>query len=129
MSPNLTELLYTICPNSYKELSKHYDFEFSDGWFGIMVVFSLKLEELINKEKGLKAYIAQAKEKFGSCQIYLTNGTNEMHVLSREITEKSQKVCEYCGCEDKTVITSGPGWYKTLCSECRTKRNNNKLKF
>ena len=127
MSPNLCELLYTIAPKSYKELSKYYDFEFNDGWYGIMVVFGLKLEELINKQKGPKAYVAQAKEKFGVCNVYLTNGTNEMHILSRQLTERSAKVCEFCGSEDKTVATLGPGWYRTLCDECRVKKD--KLNF
>ena len=113
------ELLFDLCPSLYKNRAQTgmtYGFCFSNGWFNIMLNLSIKLEQ-INKGLRPKAYLYQAKEKFGSLTVYAVDATLKMEDLIKEAEKESRITCEECGTKRK-VSASNSGWIRTLCKVC-----------
>lgn len=131
MTSDWEDALFALCPIIYRENDKTlmmYGFCYDMGWLNLTINYSLKLEKLARKQRHPKVQVAQAKEKFGTCNIYLTNGTKEMYNLMYELEEESRRTCESCGKSNNLIRPEGPGWIRTLCEECKDRRNT-KLKF
>ena len=99
--------------------------EHNSGWMGLTLPI---LDEIKHYNQGKEiedqVHILQIKEKFGSLRIYLDNAPEYIRDMVRKAEKNSYLICENCG-SPINVTTKGPGWIRTLCKECRDKRNKN----
>lgn len=147
MRQELDDALVRDFPNLYKD--RHADmrstcmcwgFCCGDGWEPIIRRLSEKLEAMIvalPEPQEVPAHdtafghcdaytperpcALQVKEKFGGIRVYLTSGTEEMYAAIEDAEREAWITCEDCGSQEN-VSTRGPGWIRTLCSNCRTKQ-------
>ncbi len=91
------------------------------GWFPLVVELDAAMAEV------LPTYVLhQVKEKFGSLRYYFAMGDlpyddpvrQRLDALVREAEQRSERTCELCGAD--AVLCRRSGWYKTLCSTCRS---------
>lgn len=102
-------------PTPYADYLRGFGFECGDGWFELIRKFGKKCKEhnLLHPDKPIVAIIV--KEKFGGLRIQgLSNMTEEIWSLLREVEEESFHICEVCGKPGKLYTD---GWYKTVCKE------------
>lgn len=120
MNKELTKLLVEefpvlFGPNEYSTLLRGFGFECGDGWYDLIRKFAKKCKEhnMVNPEHPIVALIV--KEKFGGLRIQgLSNMTEELFDVLRNIEEESYSVCEVCGKPGKLTTD---GWWKTRCEE------------
>lgn len=117
MNTRYENFLKTLCPVLYKDDS--YYIEIEEGWINLIINYSLKLEKLSFIQKNSKVRLDLIKEKFGKCVVYLDYATDEMDKLMNELEKESATICEKCGDSSDSVECAGPGWFKTLCADCR----------
>lgn len=85
------------------------------GWDDLLLELDAKLAEI-----DPDYIIHQAKQKFGELRVYASrsDGTfdrdSEFVKLIREASERSTRICEYCGKEGQT---RRGGWIVVLCDE------------
>jgi ribosomal protein L37AE/L43A len=122
MNKENTRKLIDMFPKLYHGYTKSmteslmcFGFECGDGWFDLIKELSQKITE-IDPEGECKA--VQVKEKFGTLRFYTFGSNDQISNLIVEYEEKSAHVCEDCG-SNINVKTSGEGWIRSLCEECR----------
>lgn len=101
-----------------------YKVECDPGWKGLYEPL-IALCNLWNIE------VAQVKEKFGGLRFYIGSVDSRLNDLIRAAEAASYKVCEMCGFSGgewkdgiyKPLVTTEGKWRKTLCKDCRIKRD------
>jgi len=97
--------------NRWPELFTERGNECNEGWDGI-------IEEFIEKAKGEllanNIKISLIKQKMGFLDIYFTDYTDKLRVLSAELSERGLVTCEVCGAPGKR---RGGSWIQILCGE------------
>ena len=101
--------------NMAKKLYSGFDGSVGPGWIGILDRLATDLIDM-----GWDRDLHQVKEKFGGLRFYIGASTPEMQGRIEAAEKESYCTCEDCGAPGKA---EGPGWIKTLCTGCRTKRN------
>jgi len=128
MSPEKTKELIDRFPKLYRGRTKPlteslmaFGFEIGDGWFGIIVELSQRIDDIV-KAAGIpeEEYpeAMQVKEKFGGLRFYIGSATDEVFAAIDEAEAKSVKTCETCGQPGRQV---GEGWIVTICEACEKK--------
>lgn len=94
-----------------------------EGWFPLIKPVLEYIEDY-NKDKSeeKKTVVYQVKEKWGTLVIEAGNYTEELYELIESAEKKSATVCEVCGAP--ASLRKYRGWYKTLCDDCWTKKQN-----
>lgn len=103
-------------PTAYADYLRGFGFECNAGWIELIRKFGKKCKEhnLLYPDQPIVALIV--KEKFGGLRIQgLTNMTEELWSLLREVEEESYYVCEVCGQPGKLLTKNY--WWKTRCKE------------
>jgi hypothetical protein len=85
------------------------------GWYPIIEELFDKLSEIV--DDGFE--VLQVKEKWGTLNIYVNYGSDEIFELIRLAEKKSEITCEDCG--KPGTMGSYHGWYSVRCTECREK--------
>lgn len=90
------------------------------GWrkrFGIQFCDELKKAILLSGgKKYLKEFvITTIKEKYGTLQVYIDNGTDEVYRVLSKYEYISQFVCVNCG---KDAVKQSTGWICPYCEDC-----------
>lgn len=84
-----------------------------------------KLIEELYERKPEGCIITHVKEKYGGLRIEAVGETTEeFWSLERELEEKSEHICEFCG--DPGEIRDMP-WILTLCQDCYETKMDKKL--
>lgn len=103
-----------------------FGFECCDGWEPLIRELSSKLEPLIQKwidenpeNKNFHPRASQVKEKFGGLRFYMDHATDAMFDLIEKAEEKSEIICEICGCDGTLVSING--YITCVCSKCHEK--------
>lgn len=119
------------CPNLFKDFEPDFDpftakrmfspiafgVECGSGWYPIIEECAKKLEAL--NVEGL--YATQIKEKFGGLRFYTSCCNDEINKIINEAEDACSKTCELCGQPGECDSTHG--WWKTVCVECKVKKN------
>lgn len=128
MRDELEQHLYNDFPQFFRDtkLSVYescmgWGIETEDGWYELLWDMCLAIK---NANPPPEFRFAQVKEKFGELTVYCIGDTDEIFEIIEEFSKKSCTVCEYCG-STKGVTQSG-SWIKTLCKNCRDKRDGKK---
>lgn len=108
MTPEKVAALKASAPSVW--VGNHFEHE--DGWFGILLELSPKLEKL-------GAVIGGAKEKYARLDFYVSSpkppyGTSEIEALLKRASEKSMQTCEVCGEPGRHVETENM-WESIKC--------------
>lgn len=86
----------------------------------------LTIEELNKlRDEGL-SFITDCKEKYGTCRVYWSSGTTEMHKAESIIDMLSSVTCMRCGKVPRTsdgrhLIWQTRGWITNYCKDCLEK--------
>jgi hypothetical protein len=101
-----------------------WGFECGDGWFNILDQLMGNIQHHIdwkNKKEEVVAQVTldQVKEKFGTLRFYYTGGDDIIDGMVRMAESMSGVTCEECSAPAQT---RGPGWIRTICDPCETKR-------
>lgn len=97
--------------------------ECAAGWYQLILELDDKIS---NIEPGYK--VDQVKEKFGGLRFYYNwmsvkdDNRERVDKFIDAAETKAHTTCEVCGVSDSAVITIGPYWVNTLCTEHREKR-------
>ena len=145
MKQELDELLCTKYPKmmvnrnkDMKETCMCWGFECGNGWFNILDQLMSNIQHHIdwnnqNFEKGYKQYkqvaqvtLDQVKEKFGTLRFYYTGGDDAIDGMVRMAESMSGVTCEECSAPAQT---HGPGWIRTICEPCETKRETERAEY
>lgn len=131
MSPDLVATLEKTYPElcSYEEF---YGFAVGDGWFGLLYDLLADLEAY-RKGPAPELRLSQVKEKFAQLRVYVHGVPSDdgpggedywklIHDRVDRAASESLTLCEDCGVTGPGVETRGPGWFRTLCVDCETKR-------
>lgn len=107
-----------------KETLMCFGFCHDDGWFNIIdsmcSLIQSHIDRLPEGEREEKQFVAvQVKEKFGELRVYGVGGDQFTSGVIAMASEISRVTCEACG---KPGKISGPGWYRCLCEDCRSKK-------
>jgi hypothetical protein len=128
MNPELTKKLYDRFPDLYRqhtlpmsETCMCWGFTCDDGWFDIIWVLSLAIEDEC-KQAGVVIEAVQVKEKFGGLRFYTNISTDRLWKLIDMAERLSIQICEICG--DHGSVCSNNRLIKTLC-----KNHATELKF
>lgn len=138
MKAELEDKLIKAAPHLYADAHEDmtktamcWGMECDDGWYRILLEASIKLENEI--KKWLMSDVdttwghpraSQVKEKYGTLQIYLTHGNDEMFKICDEAEKISAKTCEHCGKKGKLY---SEGWCYTACPDCHMNREARSL--
>ena len=68
----------------------------------------------------------QIKEKFGTLRFYYTGGDDVIDGMVRMAESMSGVTCEECSAPAQT---HGPGWIRTICEPCETKREEERKAY
>jgi len=116
MSPELQKKLVKRFPKLYRGINKPmtetcmcWGFACGDGWFNILWMLSLALEDL-NED----IEVVQVKEKYGTLRYYIHNGSEEAYKYINAAEAASQSICEECS---EWGRLRGNGWYYTACDK------------
>jgi hypothetical protein len=110
-------LLYSGLGKGWKE-GGMLEFNIGEGWQGLILELSAKLENIIEKLPGEKPYAVQVKEKFAGLRFYMSEGTEEIFEIIHKAEIDSLKICECCGDAGGTHTRTLSYWVKTLCDRC-----------
>lgn len=125
MKQELEQKLYDAFPDFFQEKDlpatqscMAWGCEIGDGWFQILWDLCEEIKKIYHE--GFR--FVQIKEKFGELRMYTTYPIESICCLLNDAKERSNKTCEYCGSTES--VTQSGGWIKTLCKECREKKEN-----
>ena len=120
MNSELSTKLYERFPDLYRqhslsmrETAMCWGFDHDDGWFDLIWMLSLALEDEA-KTTGTVIEAVQVKEKFGGLRFYHSGSTERTHNLVSTVERLSEMTCEVCGKRGQTC-TRGGTWLKTVC--------------
>ena len=112
------EKLHGDFPDLFRGLyGKGVYLELGDGWFDLIYGLS-KIIAAVDPD----CVAVQIKEKFGGLRFYVGATSERVHDLIHICEHLSFSVCEECG-STKGVTTEG-SWAKTLCAECRERKDD-----
>ena len=127
-----------------------WGFECGDGWFNILDQLMGNIQHHIDwKEKQRnwaidfnskaakeemrvvpesipQVTLDQVKEKFGTLRFYYTGGDDIIDGMVRMAESMSGVTCEECSAPAQT---HGPGWIRTICEPCETKRETERAEY
>lgn len=121
--------------SSYESLiSKYYavlgdlpfGIECEIGWYSLIEEITQRLIKIAQNE-GIHWKAVQIKEKFGTLQYYISNGTDKMLNEIQEIIATSRFKCEICA--EPGELSFKNHWYKTRCGACMEKEEKLKPFF
>ena len=108
-----------------------WGFECGDGWFNILDQLMGNIQHHIdwkNRKEEVVAQVTldQVKEKFGTLRFYYSGGDDAIDGMVRMAESMSGVTCEECSAPAQT---HGPGWIRTICEPCETKRETERAKY
>jgi len=108
-----------------------WGFECGDGWFNILDQLMGNIQHHIdwkNKKEEVVAQVTldQVKEKFGTLRFYYSGGDDAIDGMVRMAESMSGVTCEECSAPAQT---HGPGWIRTICEPCETKRETERAQY
>jgi hypothetical protein len=108
-----------------------WGFECGDGWFNILDQLMGNIQHHIDWKNGKEEVVAQVtldqvKEKFGTLRFYYSGGDDAIDGMVRMAESMSGVTCEECSAPAKT---HGPGWIRTICEPCETKRETERAEY
>jgi hypothetical protein len=108
-----------------------WGFECGDGWFNILDQLMGNIQHHIdwkNRKEEVVAQVTldQVKEKFGTLRFYYSGGDDAIDGMVRMAESMSGVTCEECSAPAQT---HGPGWIRTICEPCETKRENERAQY
>ncbi len=121
MSPEFDKKLCERFPQLYRD--RHASMQKTamcwgfpgDGWFNILWMLSLAIEDEVKMSGNPEVVATQVKEKFGALRFYIDSGNSRIYDLIMLAERLSETTCEDCGAYGKT---RGGGWIRTLCDKC-----------
>ena len=157
MKQELDELLCKKYPKMMVNRNKNmqetcmcWGFECGNGWFNILDQLMGNIQHHIDwKEKQRnwaiefnskaaqeemrvvpdtvpQVTLDQVKEKFGTLRFYYTGGDDIIDGMVRMAESMSGVTCEECSAPAET---HGPGWIRTICEPCETKREEERKRY
>lgn len=115
MKDTLAADLLRQCPRLYGQL-KPGAFKCGDGWFDILLMASLEIENAL-PESG-KIYADAVYEKYGSLRLDLNRQDDALDAIIQKLEQQSEQVCENCGAAG-SLVTNSAGWEATRCGMCK----------
>jgi len=108
-----------------------WGFECGDGWFNILDQLMGNIQHHIdwkNRKEEVVAQVTldQVKEKFGTLRFYYSGGDDAIDGMVRMAESMSGVTCEECSAPAQT---HGPGWIRTICEPCETKRETERAQY
>ena len=108
-----------------------WGFECGDGWFNILDQLMGNIQHHIdwkNRKEEVVAQVTldQVKEKFGTLRFYYSGGDDAIDGMVRMAESMSGVTCEECSAP---AHTHGPGWIRTICEPCETKRETERAEY
>ena len=108
-----------------------WGFECGDGWFNILDKLMGNIQHHIdwkNRKEEVVAQVTldQVKEKFGTLRFYYSGGDDAIDGMVRMAESMSGVTCEECSAPAQT---HGPGWIRTICEPCETKRETERAEY
>ena len=108
-----------------------WGFECGDGWFNILDQLMGNIQHHIDWKNRKEEVIAQVtldqvKEKFGTLRFYYSGGDDAIDGMVRMAESMSGVTCEECSAPAQT---HGPGWIRTICKPCETKRETERAQY
>ena len=108
-----------------------WGFECGDGWFNILDQLMGNIQHHIDWKNRKEEVIAQVtldqvKEKFGTLRFYYSGGDDAIDGMVRMAESMSGVTCEECSAPAQT---HGPGWIRTICKPCETKRETERANY
>ena len=138
MKQELDSLLCEKYPKMMVNRNKHmqetcmcWGFECGDGWFNILDQLMGNIQhhiDLKNRKEEVVAQVTldQVKEKFGTLRFYYSGGDDAIDGMVRMAESMSGVTCEECSAPAQT---HGPGWIRTICKPCETKRETERAEY
>ena len=138
MRQELDSLLCEKYPKMMVNRNKHmqetcmcWGFECGDGWFNILDQLMGNIQHQIdwkNRKEEVVAQVTldQVKEKFGTLRFYYSGGDDTIDGMVRMAESMSGVTCEECSAPAQT---HGPGWIRTICEPCETKRETERAEY
>ena len=138
MRQELDSLLCEKYPKMMVNRNKHmqetcmcWGFECGDGWFNILDKLMGNIQHHIdwkNRKEEVVAQVTldQVKEKFGTLRFYYSGGDDAIDGMVRMAEAMSGVTCEECSAPAQT---HGPGWIRTICEPCETKRETERAQY
>ena len=138
MKQELDSLLCEKYPKMMVNRNKHmqetcmcWGFECGDGWFNILDKLMGNIQHHIdwkNRKEEVVAQVTldQVKEKFGTLRFYYSGGDDAIDGMVRMAESMSGVTCEECSAPAQT---HGPGWIRTICEPCETKRETERAQY
>ena len=138
MRQELDSLLCEKYPKMMVNRNKHmqetcmcWGFECGDGWFNILDKLMGNIQHHIdwkNRKEEVVAQVTldQVKEKFGTLRFYYSGGDDAIDGMVRMAESMSGVTCEECSAPAQT---HGPGWIRTICEPCETKRETERVQY
>ena len=108
-----------------------WGFDCGDGWFNILDQLMGNIQHHIdwkNRKEEVVAQVTldQVKEKFGTLRFYYSGGDDAIDGMVRMAESMSGVTCEECSAPAQT---HGPGWIRTICEPCETKRETERAQY
>ena len=108
-----------------------WGFECGDGWYNILNQLMGNIQHHIdwkNRKEEVVAQVTldQVKEKFGTLRFYYSGGDDAIDGMVRMAESMSGVTCEECSAPAQT---HGPGWIRTICEPCETKRETERAQY
>ena len=108
-----------------------WGFECGDGWYNILNQLMGNIQHHIdwkNRKEEVVAQVTldQVKEKFGTLRFYYSGGDDAIDGMVRMAESMSGVTCEECSAPAQT---HGPGWIRTICEPCETKRETERAEY
>ena len=108
-----------------------WGFECGDGWYNILNQLMGNIQHHIdwkNRKEEVVAQVTldQVKEKFGTLRFYYSGGDDAIDGMVRMAESMSGVTCEECSAPAQT---HGPGWIRTICEPCETKREIERAQY
>lgn len=93
----------------------------SDGWFELLDLLCLDVQDHVDQSGCEQFEAAQVKEKFGELRFCSDGGDSVTDALVSKAERDSCTICERCGSKEH-VTTKGPGWIVSWCDKCRKEK-------
>ena len=108
-----------------------WGFDCGDGWYNILDQLMGNIQHHIdwkNRKEEVVAQVTldQVKEKFGTLRFYYSGGDDAIDGMVRMAESMSGVTCEECSAPAQT---HGPGWIRTICEPCETKRETERAQY
>ena len=108
-----------------------WGFDCGDGWYNILDQLMGNIQHHIDwknrkEEVVTQVTLDQVKEKFGTLRFYYSGGDDAIDGMVRMAESMSGVTCEECSAPAQT---HGPGWIRTICEPCETKRETERAEY